>query len=132
MVCRRPSPEDPTKQEIRLPGGTILPQEEWNSYFENIPVNAGYVVEITLDSGKNYAEFMEYRAIAMAEPQTARAMYDRAYAGYEDTVSKGIKNPQLNIPQVLQEIAADGELDEWVVVSATPGVVIRPLRVAGG
>ena len=123
---------DPAKYEIRLPGGTVLPEEEWNAYFENLPINAGYVMEITLDSGKNYAAFLEYRAAAMAEPQTAKTMYERVYKSYEKAIADQVKVARLNMPQILEEIAADGEIDEWVVIGPTPGIEIRPLRVAGG
>jgi len=60
---------------------------------------------------------------------TARQMYDVRNRMYQQNVANGAKNPKLNMPQILEEIAADGELDEWYYYYPVPRV-IRPLRVA--
>ena len=132
QIFRRPVADDPTKTELRLPGNRIIPEEEWLSYFEDVPVNAGYVMEITLDSGKGYAEFLEYMD-SLGSQYTARYYYNFQYRVYEVNKENNRNNPNwvddVNMPQILEEIAADGELDEWYYYRLVPRV-IRPLRVA--
>jgi len=129
----RPRADDPAKKELRLPGNRIIPEEEWLSYFENVPVNAGYIMEITLDSGTGYAEFKEYME-KMDGESSAKFYYDYQYKVYEVNKENNKNNPNwvdaVNMPQILEEIAADGELDEWYYYRPVPRV-IRPLRVAG-
>ena len=128
----RPSPEDSTKMEIRLPGNQIISEEEWLAQFENMPVNAGYTMEVTLDSGKGFAEFLEYFQ-TMNKEYTARYYYEGSFTLYERNKASHPDDPtiRLNIPPLVQEIADADELDEWYYYPLTPRV-IRPLRVAGG
>ena len=123
----RASAQDPTKKEIRLPDGTILPEEQWLANFENVPVNAGYTVEVTLDSGTGYAEFLE----TVWDRPSARRIYDHIAENYEKT-NTPINNPlnmPMRVPQNLQEILDAGELDEWYSYPTAP-MIARPLRIA--
>jgi|GEM_PF-1299669 len=131
IYCR-PSAEDPTKLELRLSGSRIIPEEEWLALFEDAQVNAGYTMEITLDSGKSYAEFAEYFSSYQNAGSTspARNMYNTIYKTYEKNVEIGAENPQLNMQMVLQELEEAGELDDWFYYNGIP-TLIRPLRVAG-
>ena len=123
QIFRRPVADDPTKTELRLPGNRIIPEEEWLSYFEDVPVSAGYVMEITLDSGKGYAEFLEYMD-SLGSQYTARYYYNFQYRVYEVNKENNRNNPNwvddVNMPQILEEIAADGELDEWYYYRLVP------------
>ena len=131
-VYCRPSAEDPTKLELRLSGSRIIPEEEWLALFEDAQVNAGYTMEITLDSGKSYAEFAEYFSSYQNAGSTspARNMYNTIYKTYEKNVEIGAENPQLNMQMVLQELEEAEELDDWFYYNGIP-TLIRPLRVAG-
>ncbi len=123
----RTSAQDPTKKEICLPDGTILPEEQWLANFENVPVNAGYTVEVTLDSGTGYAEFLE----TVWDRPSARKIYDNIKENYEKT-NNPINNPlnmPMRVPQNLQEILDAGELDEWYSYPTAP-MIARPLRIA--
>ena len=113
----RASADDPSEKEIRLPGGRILPGKEWLSYWENVPVNAGYIIEITLDSGKHYTDFIEYINQWFTE-NNARKRHDY-------NTARGLPDSQL-----LQEIADDDELDEWYFYPPIPRI-FRPLRISG-
>jgi len=130
----RPTADDPTKKELRLPGNRIIPEEAWLEIWDNVPVNAGFRIEITLDSGTGFAELLEYFN-GMAEERPAQFYYDYQYKVYEMNKENNKNNPEvvieLNMPQILEEIAADGELDDWFYYPLVPRV-IRPLRVAGG
>ena len=130
----RPTADDPTKKELRLPGNRIIPEEEWLEIWDNVPVNAGFRIEITLDSGTGFAELLEYFN-GMAEERPAQFYYDYQYKVYEMNKENNKNNPNwvdaVNMPQILEEIAADGELDDWFYYPLVPRVV-RPLRVAGG
>ncbi len=132
LLFDRELPGDPTKKELRFPGRQIIPKEAWLQRFENAPVNAGYLMEITLDSGKGYADFLEYMN-TMNEIVSARYYYDAYYRIYELNKENNKNNPNwvdsVNMPQILEEIAEDGELDEWSSTRIVP-LIIRPLRVA--
>ena len=118
---------DPTKKELRLAEHRIIPEEEYLALFENAPANAGYTIEVTLDSGKGYAEFAEFMTAGTIP--TARNAYESVYRQYEKSVASGAENPQLNMSPLLLELEAAGELDDWYYYRTVP-LVLRPLRVA--
>ncbi len=129
IFCRS-SKEDPAKKELRLSGNRMILEEEWKAQFEDIPVNAGYLMEITLDSGMHYAEFVKYMQTPSSASFTARHEYDSVYLVYEKSLARDEDNAQLNMPPLLQELADADELDDWYLYTPVPRV-IRPLRVAG-
>jgi len=128
-IYSRPSAEDPTKRELRLFGNRIVPENEWLAQFEGILVNAGYTMEITLNSGTHYAEFVEYMTAPSSTSFTARHEYDSIYRVYEKALARDPENAQLNMTPLLQELSDAGELDEWYYYPLVPRV-LRPLRVA--
>ena len=126
----RDSPEDPGRVELRLPGRSTISPEEWDARAAGIPVNAGYLVEVTLDSGRNYSEFLEYYTEMRFRTLTsARKVFDYQWANYQTRLEDD-PNAQLILSQVLEEIYEDDELDDWYCSSLSP-YVIRPLRIAG-
>ena len=125
-------PEDPEQIRIRLEGNRILSLEEYDAYFRDVPENAGYLVEITLDSGKSFAEFQR---LIMEENRfrtnsKARGWYLSLWNSHQNVLQTN-PDDQLKLPQLLQEVYDSDELDEWYITGVIPRVV-RPLRVAGG
>ena len=84
-------------------------------------------MEVTLDSGTGYADFLE----AVWDRPSARRIYDHIAENYEK-INNPINNPlnmPMRVPQNLQEILDAGELDEWYSYP-TALMIARPLRIA--
>ena len=126
----RYNPDDPNQIQVRLEGNRILSLDEWDANFENVPVNAGYRVEITLDSGKSFAEFQRLITVEnrFRTDNTARGWYMSLVNNAEN---QRLTNPnyKLELPQILQEVYDEDALDDWYQFAPVPRVV-RPLRVA--
>jgi len=85
--------EDPDREGyvlFRCADDRIYSEEEWLEQYSDTVSNAGYTVEVTLDSGKNYADFVEYLRITQftEEPASERLhileeMRENALKNYE-------------------------------------------------
>ena len=75
--------------------------------------------------------------VKLSGERPAQFYYDSQYRlyelNYELNKENNKKNPNwvdsVNMPQILEEIAADGELNDWYYYPLVPRV-IRPLRAA--
>ena len=59
-VVYKEDPDRPGKVLFRGAEDRIYTEDEWMAQYRDTVDNAGYTVEVTLDSGKNYADFAEY------------------------------------------------------------------------
>ena len=142
-------------QENIAQGGAVLrcaedktyTAAEWYSLFQSLPCNAGYTVEVTLDSGKNYADFIGYMRSLQFSERSAKDVEDRriesierTYAYYEEQLltrtskekadawlSETLNSFRQN-PTIARLIELD-ELDVWYACNFKAPYVIHPLRV---
>ena len=96
----RPDSEQADTPQIRCADDKYYTEEEWESIFWDLPCNAGYTVEVTLDSGKSYAAYMAayrsnryYAMTAKGLEELRLGNIERAYETYDETMKK-IENGQ--------------------------------------
>ncbi len=155
----RTNPEDENTVLFRMLDGEMVSEEEWNAPYRNLPCNAGYTVEVTLDSGKNYAVFADYwrskqfSTMSMAELEERRLKdIETAYELYEKHTTN-LVDPYGNLVSLSGELKKKyddhlsatlaaleqdplvtqlieiGELDEWYTCVSVAPYVVHPLRV---
>ena len=113
LLYRRDA-ENPEQIQFRVEGNRMYSVEEWDINFKDVPCNAGYIIELTLDSGRNYAEFYqllngEYRFFTTS---SARGYYTSQWNNYQNQL---LTKPdyQFKLPQIIQEVYDADELDDW-------------------
>jgi len=143
----RPDPNDPDAPQIRCAEDQLYPEAEWDALFQNAICNAGYIVEVTLDSGKGYAAYAATYRSNRYHAQTAKHVEDLrlqsiegAYETYEYHLEKGWSEERARYlledhlarlekdPTIsrLEELGED--LEKWRIC-AKCGTRVRPLRV---
>ena len=158
LIAYRIDSDNEDSIQIRVPNNRVFSEEEWRSIFQKMPCNAGYTIEVTLNSGKNYAEFADYwrvkslTGMSMAENEEIRIQgIDLLHEEYEERTNPPDHNGnpvilsaenknmwdawleehlhrQEQDPLVKELIECD-ELNQWYVYKTYYCVTLRPLRV---
>ena len=96
-VVYKEDPDRTGKVLFRGAEDRIYTEDEWMAQYRDTVCNAGYTVEITLDSGKNYADFAEYLRLTQftEEPASERLntlekMNENAYEQYEKLLEPSV------------------------------------------
>ena len=129
-VCWQGSIEDPASIRYRLVGNQTLSIAEWDAHLEGIPINAGYTVEVTLDSGKNYAEFAQYMFERRFTDRTAEESYQALWENYLQSMEEHPESEAVfSAAPVTVELHENGESNDWYMCGGCH--YVRPLRIAG-
>ena len=141
----KPDPEDPGKMLIRCAYDTVYKEDDFRDLFFDVPCNAGYTIEVTLDSGKNYADYVEYYRSKYFEEQTVEEWEEKRQKDNETKARLLGENltPMLNAEsrdKLINQLAPTemdpttvqiymlNEQKEWRTTNGTP-YLIHPLRV---
>jgi len=146
MAVYRPDPENPDTPQIRCADDKIYSEAEWDAMFDGIICNAGYTVEVTLDSGKSYAAYVanyrsnRYNARTAESHEELRLQgIETAYQYYEEQIAKGTNEKTMRIyledilasneqDPTITRLAELGELSDWRICGKL-GMKVRPVRV---
>ncbi len=153
-VVYKTDPENPDQVLLRSTADKIYTEEEWMENFYELPCNAGYTIEVTLDSGKNYQDFVDYYRSKLFMEMSVEEM--------EGQRQKSNANKVIRLEEELQKIGIPGRTDkyakemeaklraafapaemestiaqiymlneqkEWYICTGTAPYVIHPLRV---
>ena len=143
----KPDPDREGKVLIRYADDKIYTEDEWMDLFYNLPCNAGYFVKVTLDSGKNYADYAEYYRLQQFSDMTVTTIEERRITGNksnEEYLEEHLKKYPHLLPEAVEKLRAQlapkeinptvarlielGDTDEWRYCNKAP-FIIHPLRV---
>jgi len=118
LAMYKENPDRPGELLIRYAEDKIYTEEEWMDLFYELPCNAGYTIEVTLDSGKNYADYAEYyrlKQFTHKDVQTIEEERERSNAHLAEELEKKLTEPQAPLPADAPEgtkVGRNPEIDE--------------------
>jgi len=118
-VVYKEDPKREGKALFRCAEEKIYTEEEWTARFQDLLCNAGYTVEVTLDSGKNYIVFSEYWRLSQFRGESERDFMESMlqsqkslYEEYERLWEMTQKSAEEHDATVSEE--SKKRLDEWL------------------
>ncbi len=119
-VVYKEDPEHEGKALFRCADERIYTEDEWREQYLDTVCNAGYTVEVTLDSGKNYADFVEFMRLTQFKEEPVRELLNmleemrkESYKVYEEQLKPAVDPRDGTLIEKTEEQKA--KVEAWLV-----------------